>query len=150
MPLLKRRSDKETKSSDGAESLAVAYEIQRRAGRKRMAHGGVVKKEPEITHPGASAFVKGFKAATGQAPVKKAHGGVVERPESLAAAIMERRRAKSAPEPEELVEGLDDLELEDDLLGDLDEEEAPVVAEDDGDESRVSAIRKRMKAKRGE
>lgn len=143
MPLIKSKSKKAFSKNVASEmeagkpqgqSLAIAYDVQRRAGKpKKMAKGGMV--ESEDVHPAELMDDE-------------------ERAESVAAAIMQRRRAKKMAEGgqvdleannEEGPSSLDELNV---MSVTKEVDPAPMLKENYEKEDMISKIRKNLKARK--
>lgn len=119
-----------------SKSLSLALGMKRRAAKRKMAEGGVVK-------PKTLGETIGF-------PKRMAHGGMVDdepRPSSVAQAILRKRKI----EKDEL-DAQAEQEPEEPIYDELNEEAADEVSEgeDDFDKmNRVAAIRAKMRKMRG-
>jgi len=144
MPLIKSKSKKAFSKNVASEmesgkpqgqSLAIAYDVQRRAGKpKKMAKGGIVESQEEV-HPAELMDDE-------------------ERAESVAAAIMQRRRAKKMAEGgqvdleannEEGPSSLDELNV---MSVTKEVDSAPILKENYEKEDMISKIRKNLKARK--
>lgn len=133
----KKKKEQQKQESDGSQ-LPIALGVKRHMGKRKMAHGGEVKKDVRtvgeiIGYPGSGK------------PKKMAHGGEVEemKPKSIAQAIRSKKKAKEEILPEDPFEQLEP-EMEE-----LNEEAADEVSEGDDTlerQNRIAAIRrKRMR-----
>lgn len=169
MPLLKRKPMKQMDKSEMSDpqSLAIALGVQSQARKKKkMADGGQVEPQKKlgeiINYPGVDKSPSPMPS-----PKSYAKGGMAMRDESMAQAIMRKRKEKMMAEGgmveldnhEEPADAFDDLneeaalkELYDDeqLSADpMDSNEHSVELSDEDSHDMVSAIRRKMRMRKG-
>lgn len=149
------------------QSLAIAYDIKRKAGKKKMAHGGMAT-EASCAHGGMAMCNEGCYAKGGQVENPKLEQAHMDMPRasSMAEAIMRKRKMMAEGGMVDLDnhEDGDQAEFDDqnelaakkELYDDEQLSPQPMDSNEHGDDlsdedkyDMVSSIRRRMKMKRG-